>query len=147
MQSQACYPFMVLVINYLNILQRSIRFAIILPRFHQSRPFTMSSTQEYKEARVQYWEEVLGFQYNTNSTKFRAFTACKALCDHVDAMKAAAAYYTTDYQICESKALQRSTDRFFDNWASQLWPNQSRCPGWLHDNGVDRLRVPRDSNE
>jgi hypothetical protein len=146
MQSQVYYPFTVLVINYFNILQQSIRSTIVSSRLHHC-PVIMSSTQEYKEARVQYWEEMLGFQYNTNSTKFRAFTACKALCDHVDAMKAAAAYYTTDYQICESKALQRSTDKFFDNWASQLWPNQSRCPGWLHDNGVDRLRVPRDSNE
>lgn len=67
---------------------------------------TMSSTQEYKEARVQYWEEMLGFEYNTNSTKFRAFTACKALCDHVDAMKISAAYYNTDYQISHSKALR-----------------------------------------
>jgi hypothetical protein len=107
----------------------------------------MSSAQEYKEAHVQHWEELLGFQYNTNSTKFRAFTACRALCDHVDATKAAAAYYTTDYEICHSKALQTSTDKFFDQWASQLWPTQSGCPGWLHDNGIDRLRVPRDSTE
>ena len=107
----------------------------------------MSSTQEYKEARVQYWEEMLEFEYNTNSTKFRSFTACKALCDHVDAMKASAAYYNTDYQISHSKALQTLTDKFFDDWASELWPNHSKCPGWLHDNGVDRLRVPRDSSK
>ena len=107
----------------------------------------MSSTQEYKEARVQYWEQMLGFEYNTNSTKFRAFTACKAVCDHVDAMKASAAYYTTDYEISHSKPLQALTDKFFDDWASQLWPNYSKCPKWLHDNGGDRLRFPRDTEE
>ena len=105
----------------------------------------MSSTQEYKEARVQYWEEMLGFEYITNSTKLRAFTACKALCDHVDAMKASAAYYTTNYQISHSKALQDFTDKFFDDWASQLWPNQSKCPKWLRDDDVVRLCVLRDS--
>lgn len=107
----------------------------------------MSSTQEYKEARVQYWEGMLEFEYNTNSTKFRAFKACKALCDHVDAMKTSAAYYRTDYQISHSKALQNLTDKFFDDWASELWPNDSKCPRWLRDNGADRLRVPRDSSE
>lgn len=105
----------------------------------------MSSTQEYKEARVHYWEEMLGFRCSTNSTIFRAFTACKALCDHVDAMKASAAYYTTDYQISNSKALQNFTHKFFDDWASQLWPDHNKCPKWLHDDDADRLRVPRDS--
>lgn len=105
----------------------------------------MSSLQEYKEARVQYWEHKLGFGYNTNSTKFRGFTACKALCDHVDSMKASAAYYTTDYHISHSKALQSATDKFFDKWASQIWPDDRRCPKWLYDNGVGRLRVSRDS--
>jgi hypothetical protein len=103
--------------------------------------------QEYKEARVQYWEQMLGFRYNTNSIKFRAFTTCKALCNHVDAMKASAAYYNTDYQIANSKPLQSSTAKFFDQWASQLWPDHSKCPQWLDDNGADRLRFSQDTGE
>jgi hypothetical protein len=128
-------------------LERSIRSTVFLSRFNQLDLFIMSSTQEYKEARVQYWEQMLGFEYNTNSSKFRAFTACKALCDHVDATKASAAYYTTDYQICHSKPLQSLTDKFFDDWASQLWPDHGKCPKWLHDDGVHRLRFSRDSEE
>jgi hypothetical protein len=128
-------------------LERSIRSTVFLSRFNQLDLFIMSSTQEYKEARVQYWEQMLGFEYNTNSTKFRAFTACKALCDHVDATKASAAYYTTDYQICHSKPLQSLTDKFFDDWASQLWPDHGKCPKWLHDDVVHRLRFSRDSEE
>jgi reverse gyrase len=93
------------IADCLNILEQSIRSILFLSRLNQFCLLTMSSTQEYKEARVQYWEQMLGFEYNTNSTKFRAFTACKALCDHVDATKASAAYYTTDYQICHSKPL------------------------------------------
>lgn len=135
------------MIYCLNTSERSIRSNIVLSRLYPLHPLTMSSTQEYKEARVQYWEQMLGFEYNSNSTKFRAFTACKALCDHVDAMKASAAYYITDYQISQSEPLQSFTDNFFDDWASQLWPNHSKCPKWLRDNGDDRLRISRDTEE
>ena len=107
----------------------------------------MSSMQEYKEAHVQYWEQMLGFRYNTNSIKFRTFTSCKALCDHVDAMKASAAYYNTDYHIANSKPLQSSTAKFFDQWASQLWPDHNKCPQWLHDNDANRLRLSQDTEE
>lgn len=140
----ACYLSTVLGIQCINTSERrsrSTNFGGVCPLF----PLTMSSTQEYKEARVQYWEEMLGFEYSTNSTKFRAFTACKALCNHVDAVKASAAYYTTDYQTPNSKALQNFTNNFFDDWASQLWPNHNKRPKWLRNDDANRLRVPRDS--